>query len=59
MLEDEGQEVIAVDHWIKFQAPQKIAKLVKVCIYRCVDLILHQTPYTVHLRSMNPLITCV
>ena len=37
MLEDEGQEVIAVDHWIKFQAPRKIAELVKVCVYQCVD----------------------
>lgn len=28
--EEEGQEIIAVDHWIKFQAPKKIAELVKV-----------------------------
>ena len=39
MLEDEGQEVIAVDHWIKFQAPRKTAELVKVCVYWCVGLI--------------------
>ena len=31
VMEDEGQEVIAVDEWIKFQAPRKIAELVKVC----------------------------
>ena len=30
VLEEDGQEVIAVDHWIKFQAPKKIAELVKV-----------------------------
>ena len=36
MLEDEGQEVIAVDQWIKFQAPRKIAKLVKVSVCVCV-----------------------
>jgi ATP-dependent RNA helicase DHX36 len=47
MLEDEGQEVIAVDHWIKFQAPRKIAELVKVSVYRQVGLIrrfLNPTP---------------
>ena len=60
MLEDEGQEVIAVDHWIKFQAPKKIAELVKVCVYQCVDLI--RGFYTKHLKlyincdlkSVNP-----
>ena len=29
---DEGQETIAVDKWIVFQAPQRIAELVKVCL---------------------------
>ena len=29
-MEDEGQELITVDHWIKFQAPRRIAELVKV-----------------------------
>ena len=43
MLEDEGQEVIAVDHWIKFQAPRKIADLVKVCVHVLI------TVFTPHL----------
>ena len=39
--EDEGQEIIAVDNWIKFQAPKKIAELVKVqcTMYMCVHLL--------------------
>ena len=31
---DEGQETIAVDKWIVFQAPQRIAELVKVRLSR-------------------------
>ena len=34
--EDEGQELIVVDQWIKFQAPRKIAELVKVCVHDCM-----------------------
>ena len=30
MQKDEGQETIAVDQWIVFQAPTHIAQLVKV-----------------------------
>ena len=30
---DGDQQIIAVDNWIKFQAPHHIAKLVKVCFY--------------------------
>lgn len=36
---DEGQETIAVDQWIVFQAPTQIAQLVKVtCLQRSCDL---------------------
>ena len=41
MERDGEQETIAVDKWIVFQAPKKIAKLVKVCDVSVRDSIGH------------------
>lgn len=48
MKEDEGQEIIAVDNWIKFQAPKKIAELVKV--HALAPILLYNTLHSSDFR---------
>ena len=38
---DGDQQIIAVDRWIKFQAPHCIAMLVKVCTSSCTCVVKH------------------
>ena len=67
MDRDGDQQIIAVDNWIKFQAPHHIAKLVKVCFYSTnphghvivstpLNIILWSVHVNVHVHSDTALV---
>ena len=44
---EEGYETVAVDDFIKFKSPTRIANLVKVCIVRKINFLLGRNTATI------------